>query len=53
MRALSSEHLVAQASEDITTVRWMDAKGLVELRANTYPSLLGVITAWEEAVAAT
>jgi len=44
------EPLVAQAEEDIDAVQWLDAEGRSRLRRDTYPSLLPVITAWEEAV---
>jgi 8-oxo-(d)GTP phosphatase len=50
MQASSGERLVAQQEEDISEVRWMDQNGIAELRAGTYPSLLGVIDAWERAV---
>lgn len=50
MRASSQETLVAQAEEGIDEVRWMDADGVAQLKAGTYPSLLKVISAWEAAV---
>ncbi len=43
----ASEPLAAQAEEDIDIAQWMDATGLAELRRDTYPSLLGVLNAWE------
>lgn len=46
----ASEPLTAQAEEDIDTARWMDAAGIRELRADTYPSLQRVLTAWEGAL---
>lgn len=45
----ATEPLTAQAEEDIDTARWMDAAGIQELRADTYPSLQRVLTAWEAA----
>lgn len=45
----ASEPLKGQAEEGIDAVRWMDAGGMAELRAGTYPSLQSVITAWEAA----
>jgi 8-oxo-dGTP pyrophosphatase MutT (NUDIX family) len=50
MRASSHEELVAQAEEDIGDVRWLDAAGVKALKADTYPSLLSVVEAWEAAV---
>jgi hypothetical protein len=50
MRASSKEELVPQSEEDIGEVRWLDAAGVERLRAETYPSLLSVVEAWEAAV---
>ena len=50
MHASSAQELIAQQEEDISEVRWMDASGVEELKRGTYPSLLGVISAWEDAV---
>lgn len=50
MHGDASELLVAQAEEDIDAVRWLDAEGRSKLRKDTYPSLLPVVSAWEEAV---
>lgn len=50
MRASGAEQLTAQNEEGITEVRWMDRKGIAELRAGTYPSLQRVINAWEAAL---
>lgn len=49
MRANSKERLVAQSEEDITEVRWFGMDDLKMMRANTYPSLQDVISAWEAA----
>ncbi len=49
MRAESTQRLVAQSEEDIVEVRWLGAEDLTMMRANTYPSLQGVISAWEAA----
>ncbi len=50
MHASSTEALVPQAEEDIGAVRWLDAAGVRDLKADTYPSLLSVVEAWEAAV---
>jgi len=50
MRASSKEALVPQAEEDIGAVRWLDAAGVRTLKADTYPSLLSVVEAWEAVV---
>lgn len=50
MRGDASEALAPQAEEDIDAVRWLDADDRAMLRGGTYPSLLPVISAWEEAV---
>ena len=50
MRASSKEKLVPQSEEDIGEVRWLDDAGLRILKAETYPSLLSVVEAWEAAV---
>ena len=49
MNGDATEPLTAQAEEDIDAARWMDAAGIQELRADTYPSLQRVLNAWEEA----
>jgi 8-oxo-dGTP pyrophosphatase MutT (NUDIX family) len=49
MRASSKEKLVPQADEDIGEVRWLDSGDVRTLKAETYPSLLSVVEAWEEA----
>ena len=50
MRSVAGEPLVPQAAEDITEVAWLDAAGLARLKAETYPSLLTVVQAWERRV---
>ncbi len=50
MRGSNAEQLIAQHEEDISEVRWMDAREVAAMKAATYPSLRQVITAWEEAV---
>ncbi len=50
MRGTNSEQLIAQHEEDISEVRWMDAREVAAMKTSTYPSLRQVITAWEEAV---
>ena len=47
MKASSVEMLTAQTEEDIEEVRWMDRTELQAMKADTYPSLLPVIIAWE------
>ncbi len=47
MRASSKEKLTAQTEEDIEEVRWLDEKGIRMMEADTYPSLLPVLRAWE------
>lgn len=49
MRAASTQPLVAQSEEDIAEVRWLSNADMKMMRANTYPSLQGVIDAWEAA----
>jgi len=48
MEASSTEKLTAQTEEDIEEVRWMDRTELQAMKADTYPSLLPVIKAWEK-----
>ncbi|MBK8341800.1 MAG: hypothetical protein IPK99_18310 [Flavobacteriales bacterium] len=50
MRAPGMQRLEAQASENITRVEWMDATGVEAMKQDTYPAILTVISAWEEAV---
>jgi 8-oxo-dGTP pyrophosphatase MutT (NUDIX family) len=50
MRADGTQPLIPQVEEDIREVRWMDAAGLALLKADTWPSLLPVVSAWEGAV---
>lgn len=50
MRGTNTEQLIAQHEEDISEVRWMDAREVAAMKAATYPSLRQVITAWEAAV---
>lgn len=47
MEASSVEELTPQLEEDIEEVRWMDRTELQAMKADTYPSLLPVIAAWE------
>ena len=47
MRASSAENLTAQSEEDIEEVRWLDSDGLRMMEADTYPSLLPVLSAWQ------
>ena len=47
MEASSTEALTAQTEEDIEDVRWMDRSEVQTMKADTYPSLLPVIIAWE------
>jgi 8-oxo-dGTP pyrophosphatase MutT (NUDIX family) len=49
MRASSAERLVPQTDEDISEVRWLDAGEVRRMKADTYPSLLSVVEAWEAA----
>jgi len=49
MRASSKETLVPQADEAISEVCWLDAKAVRRMKADTYPSLLSVVEAWEAA----
>lgn len=49
MAGTAADSLAPQAEEGIDAVRWLDAAGVAELRRDTYPSLLRVITAWEAA----
>jgi 8-oxo-dGTP pyrophosphatase MutT (NUDIX family) len=48
MYANSEQPLVAQESEDIREVAWLDAEARDRMAQETYPSLLPVISAWEE-----
>ncbi|MBK6542896.1 MAG: NUDIX domain-containing protein [Flavobacteriales bacterium] len=50
MRAPGTQRLEAQASENITRVEWMDGAGVEAMKQDTYPAILTVISAWEEAV---
>ncbi len=47
MRGSSTEEVTPQLDEDIEEVRWLDADGVRTMKADTYPSLLPVIAAWE------
>ncbi len=47
MEGDAAEPLTAQAEEDIDAVRWVGPEDLVDLRSDTYASLLPVINAWE------
>lgn len=47
MQGTSTEVLVPQHEEDIEEVRWMDRADVERMKADTYPSLLPVIAAWE------
>jgi ADP-ribose pyrophosphatase YjhB (NUDIX family) len=47
MRASSGETLTPQLEEDIQEVRWMRAEELPTMKADTYPSLMPVVLAWE------
>jgi ADP-ribose pyrophosphatase YjhB (NUDIX family) len=47
MQGTASEALAPQLEEDITDVRWMTAAEVAAMKAETYPSLLPVIAAWE------
>jgi len=47
MRTSSAETLVPQHEEDIEEVRWVALAEAAMLKADTYPSLLPVIAAWE------
>lgn len=46
MRGSSQEPLAAQSDEGIEEVRWLDAKGVRMMEADTYPSLLPVLKVW-------
>jgi hypothetical protein len=50
MRASSKETLMPQADEDISEVRWLDGAGVQRMKRETYPSLLSVVEAWEQAL---
>ncbi|MCB0791355.1 MAG: NUDIX domain-containing protein [Flavobacteriales bacterium] len=50
MEAGSASRLLPQAEEGITAVEWLDREGLERFRADTYPTLLTVIAAWEAEV---
>jgi 8-oxo-dGTP pyrophosphatase MutT (NUDIX family) len=47
MRTSSEQALVPQHEEDIDEVRWVDHEEADVLKADTYPSLLPVVAAWE------
>ena len=47
MRGSSAEALVPQHEEDIEEVRWMTTAEVQAMKADTYPSLLPVVQAWE------
>ena len=47
MHASSQQPLTAQAEEDITEVRWLSPAEVEAMKAETYPSLLPVIAAWQ------
>jgi hypothetical protein len=47
MRASSEEVLTPQLEEDIKEVRWMGTDELPTMKADTYPSLMPVVLAWE------
>lgn len=47
MRASSRQPLTAQVEEDITEVRWLAPAEVEAMKAETYPSLLPVIAAWQ------
>lgn len=48
MQGTADEVLAPQLEEDITDVRWMTAAEVAAMKADTYPSLLPVIAAWEQ-----
>lgn len=50
MRASSLQPLMAQSEEEIDEVRWIDHLEAGMIKADTYPSLLPVIAAWEDIV---
>ena len=47
MLSSSKEVLVPQLDEDIVEVKWVGRDGLDDIKADTYPALLGVFAAWE------
>lgn len=47
MQASSRQPLTAQAEEEITEVRWLSPAEVEAMKAETYPSLLPVIAAWQ------
>lgn len=47
MQGSDTDELVPQHEEDIEEVRWMDRDEVEAMKADTYPSLLPVIAAWE------
>lgn len=49
MRADGEQALVPQKEEDIQEARWMDAKGVLLMKREGWPSLLPVVNAWEAA----
>jgi ADP-ribose pyrophosphatase YjhB (NUDIX family) len=48
MQGAAGEALAPQLEEEITDVRWMTAAEVTSMKAETYPSLLPVIAAWEQ-----
>lgn len=49
MRADGEQALIPQKEEDVQEARWMDAKGVLLLKREGWPSLLPVVNAWEAA----
>lgn len=47
MRSSSRETLVPQHEEDIEEVRWVPREEADSIMADTYPSLLSILTAWK------
>jgi len=50
MRASAKEQLVPQTDEDISEVRWLDLSEVQRMKGETYPSLVSVVEAWEQAL---
>ncbi len=48
MQGSSASELVPQTEEDIEEVRWMTREEVARMKAETYPSLVKVLEAWEE-----
>ncbi len=48
MHGSSHKKLTPQTDEDIEEVRWMTREEVKAMKADTYPSLLGVIGIWEQ-----